>query len=143
MREILFRGKRINDGEWAKGFYAEMPYGEDAVSKIIRTKTRQHPNFSLAYPCQVFESEEFEVDPETVGQYTGLKDKNGKGIFEGDILYCYDEMFRATFTGEVVYRSASFCIKEREDDYLYHFRWDDYVCEVIGNIHDNPELLKE
>ena len=129
--ESLYRGKRIDNGEWVYGNLI----GED----VIVPKGQE---FYIEGHYLDSGLDMYIVDPKTVGQYTDLKDKNDKKIFKGNIVKCYDEMFRKAFIGEVVYRSGSFCIKEAEDDYLYHFRWDDYECEVIGNIHDNPELLK-
>ena len=119
MREILFRGKRMDNGEWVWGFLAF-----DGVSEDYYIYDR-------------------EVDPDTVGQYTGLQDKNGKRIFEGDIC-------RNTKTGEIVSvkwhgTMAGFVWRRREEnsnlsDFGELFRVHDKY-EVIGNIHDNPELM--
>lgn len=119
MREILFCGKRIDNGEWVLGFLAF-----DGVNEDYYINDR-------------------EVDPTTVGQYTGLQDKNGKRIFEGDIC-------RNTKTGEIVSvkwhgTMAGFVWNKRKEnshlsDFGELFRvYDKY--EVIGNIHDNPELM--
>ena len=130
MREILFRGKRIDNGEWA--------YGNFAFADIFT----EHQHY-------IFQNKAFEhaVDPSTVGQYTGLTDKNGKRIFEGDVcqtkgIPLIDEKpFVAVW-----------------NDYYSGFYWENIdnpretdmftqtvaeLTEIIGNIHDNPELLKE
>ena len=100
-REILFGGKRKDNGEWVEGYYTELPCGslgatifsnddelvcEDTKSYIIKVFTKQHTNYSNSNPLQVIECEKYEVIPETVRQFTGLTDKNYKKIFEGDIL---------------------------------------------------------
>ena len=119
MREILFRGKRCDNGEW---FYGDVRHDYDGTPKCISDYCGANP-----------------VDPATVGQYTGMKDKNDERIFEGDIL-------RIVLTdghedGPIVWSDI---------DARYHFEspdgcsygiceWNDL--EVIGNIHDNPELL--
>lgn len=124
MREILFRGKRLDNGEWVEG---DLYHRNDEVL----VENYQH-GFS------------FGVDPATVGQDTGLKDKNGDRIFEGDIC-------RNTKTGEIVSVAwhgtmAGFVwSKRKEKSHLFDFgelfrAYDKY--EVIGNIHDNPELLE-
>ena len=131
MREILFRGKDAESGKWLYGWV----FGEKAKS-IIELDTQYVSEEGVeAYYTSV-------VIPETVGQYTGLDDKNGKDIFEGDILK--DSL------GWV-------CLVKWDDSngrFLgYHKkpRGDTYVCyvggkpaqEIIGNIHDNPELMWE
>ena len=131
MREILFRGKRVDNGEWFYGFYGKS--GEKAY--IIYDN-----DIAVAYISMK------EVIPETVGQYTGLTDKNGTKIFEGDIIKAQDDIFGSPFcdgiTGKVVYEESAYFIEPQnpyESEYLFN---ECAVYEVIGNIHDNPELLK-
>lgn len=123
MREILFRGKRTIDGEWICGGLFVYPEGECSIG------------------CAGSISDNFFVSPKTVGQYTGLTDKNGVKIFEGDIvkgkvntLYGY----RVAKAG-VIYDTvrARFAIK-----YYGESKNIPFECEIIGNIYDNPELLK-
>ena len=136
MREIFFRGKCKTDNEWLYGF----PY----VTRKNAVK--------INWYCSEFGSMRTdEVDPETVGQYTGLTDKNGVRIFEGDILKstikiidCDDEGFSISHydkedIGIVEWRKDGFMIAHKSGTWARSF----YGCEnyVIGNIHDNPELL--
>ena len=81
-----------------------------------------------------------EVIPETVGQYTGLTDKNGKEIFEGDIVKGKDNSDKdIKVCGYVDFMNGSFVVA---GDLITRYRWVDYELEVIGNIHDTPELLE-
>lgn len=117
MREILFRGKIIEpceyQGQWLEGFYAV----ENGKPFIAIPKE----NGLNGFYC----------DPETVGQYTGLTDKNGARIFEGDIVkISNDEIF------EVKYEDGGFTAG------LFLGDWDYGHVEVIGNIYDNPELME-
>lgn len=151
MREILFRGKRVDNGEWIKGLIWQLSDG----TLVIGIAT-----------------DFFEVDPSTVGEYTGLTDKNGRKIFEGDIVKLFD-----IAVGKIVQECGAFGIVCREPidyDYLaseiapvtgcdntpmfcyndnFVSLWELYwnyneespeisVSEVIGNIHDNPELME-
>ena len=128
-REILFHGKRIDNGEWVEGFYIVL-YGDEDLHIIVDAHGIYH-----------------RVDPETVGRYTGLTDKNGKKIFEGDAVStdiarpynivefrdgCF--MFNCNDGGDDYYDIMLPILKEPQTIYEYG--------EVIGNIHDNPELLK-
>ena len=142
MREILFRGKRIDDGKTVEGLYIF----DGFKHYIVKFHTDENA-FGTLYPVD----ETFEVTPETVGQFTGLIDKNGKRIFEGDIVaqiwYGHDEPSNDSF-GEVVFceYDCSFSVMDIQKDgvvplgrcHAYH--WE---AEVIGNIHDNPELLED
>ena len=132
MREILFRGKRIDNGEWVEGNL----FVPDKVD------FRKPPTEILMGTNIVRIS--YEVDPETVGQYTGLKDKNGKRVFEGDI--CQHEKTGRTISVSWHGTMAGYVWSKRiEDNHLFDFGelfrvHDKYA--VIGNIHDNPELLE-
>ena len=93
----------------------------------------------------------FEVQPETVGQYTGLTDKNGKKIFEGDIVHVLgnqqvEDWKNVNYIGSVAFLDAGFCVidgtVEEHGFRRYGLPRLDFDLEVIGNIHDNPELLK-
>lgn len=131
MREILFRGKRIDNGEWVNG----TPFISQNCCKMIFAMAL-HPDF--VEDGNVYYSEGYPVDPETVGQYTGLTDKNGKRIFEGDICKIHNLVYKVEFK----YSQWQFTILSKTV-YCYP-AFNSYCgeyCEVIGNIHDNPELL--
>lgn len=140
-REIKFRGKRVNGGEWV--------YGMTISNGTIKRKIN-----NIFF--EVAENKWVGVLPETLGQYTGLKDKDGKEIYEGDILKT-----PRGFIGQVVFgRAEEECrhkvfgrmVIDCYTTYGWIFvRGDGYRCaiddellegEIIGNIHDNPELIK-
>jgi uncharacterized phage protein (TIGR01671 family) len=126
MREIKFRGKRLDNGEWL--------YGSLVILNgryFIFDDANRH-----------------EVDPTTVGEFTGLKDKNGKEIYEGDVIRSplsedktrphriFYHTGNAAFMGALIDRKE-LCYLRLDQDWIYKFGK-----EVIGNIHDNLELLK-
>ena len=133
MREILFRGKRVDNGEWIQGDIVQFP-----VHGVVRI-VEQEPSYKDA-----------EVDSDTVGQFTGLTDKNGRKIFEGDIIHLeYSQVFFGgeyfgEYTAEVSYKEGCFITDginngDEIETPLSGFNNDEV--EIIGNIHDNPELL--
>lgn len=121
MREIIFRGKRIDNGAWETGSLVIVRGGTADEQVFIADKM-------TGYNTQVI--------PETVGQYTGLTSKNGEKIFEGDIIKIGNKI-RYVFFGICGYRHTNY--GEHATDLKVE---DGSKCEVIGNIHDNPELLK-
>ena len=124
MREILFRGKRTDCGEWLEGNLVQPFRGNQLSSCGIMPKDPK------AY-C-------WKVDPETVGQFTGLTDKNGVRIFEGDIVRAFTR-FSEIYVSSVTYHEGTFWFKNWSwTKFLFKFE----KIEVIGNIHDNPELLE-
>ena len=149
MREILFRGKRMNNGEWAEGYlYEHEPALVGIVSEndvpesskwfIARTG---FADWNMPRPVEFVE-----VDPSTVCQYTGLKDKHGKQIWEGDVLRSrYDDLYPDDESIEVVkwFRNGWHI---QQGEYTPDAMDGDGVMpysEVIGNVHDNPELLEK
>ena len=137
MREILFRGKRTDNGEWVYGYYTKARYylNEKEMHVIFAPDGEAFPR------CEFSEYEE--VDPETVCQFTGIYDKNGRKIFEGDIVNFYngDGEFSPY---EVRWQDSAFLVLMNGKPNLFDVL-DDFFsrrCEIIGNIYDNPELLE-
>lgn len=125
MREMLFKGKRIDNGQWVEGSYCH-------AEKLDRSGDE---HFIIEYSAN---GSSHRVDPVTVGQYTGKVVKTGK-VFDGDIGKSIDGIFLVYWDDE----KAAFVMRFNEYPYetLYlEEMWDD--AEIIGNIHDNPELME-
>ena len=137
MREILFRGKRADTGEW---IYGDLRQDADLESAYIGG----WDYFTADYALQR-EPFEYPVSPETVGQFTGLTDKNGNRIFEGDIIEAhFDELFPDLATTLiVVWSDYGWFGRDMEGNVdSLECKWVSDFFEIIGNIHDNPELLE-
>ena len=123
MREILFRGKRDDNLAWIEGYIYRITENQEMPFLMIKDY------HGITYP----------VYPDTVGQFTGLTDKNGTKIFEGDVVHMRTSGLSGH--GEIVYKDGSFGIEDKKRNrfyYMYH----DAIYRVEGNIHDNPELME-
>lgn len=153
-REIFFRGKRCSDGEWVYGYYVESKHSWQG----------HKPHKSWIVPNAISNGGFFNVlgryavKDDTVGQFTGLYDKNGVKIFDGDVVCKRDLTFGLQYEGVVVYNSEIGCFRIHSENNGVTMRmgfevsdvYDDGKCtvpvkyeyEVIGNIHDNFDLMK-
>lgn len=152
-REILFRGKRVDNGEWIYGRGLQQckdELGNEIVAifeDVVKSEKyiKKEGRYILYY---------VPVNPETFGQYTGMKDKNGKNIFEEDIVrfsYITDgiEPIEIECLAKVVFEDGSFMIKcvkghvhNSMQRALFTMDYFNIKVEVVGNITDNPELMK-
>ena len=133
MRKILFRGKRTDNGEWVEGAFS--PKNSDSLFG----PTIDKPSIiKFGAPLNGFW---FDVDPETVGQYTGLTDKNGKKIFEGDIMQF--TAYGILYTGTVEFTEGCFYVNCKNAGPFLDSAVRTHDALKIGNIHDDPELLEE
>ena len=137
-REILFRGKRTDNGEWVEGYFIKTKLGKDtSPSDVVFVPWKENRNEEWGW---------IKVDPDTLCQYTGLTDKNGKKIWENDIIktsrYGKDDGKGSNFAGFDI-----FSVQWDDEGFALYSKWrrfnlrDNNGYEVIGNIFDNPELL--
>lgn len=140
IRDIIFHGKRLDNDEWVEGWYIHTKRHHCIITGCIDDGYVVYGHYASDVAMYV-------VDPATVGQYTGLTDKNGNKIFEGDIC---------RIKNHCLISEVPFVIEW--EDFVYNgWVWKDLdedknedcftravakICEVIGNIHDNPELLE-
>ena len=125
MREIKFRGKRIDNGKW---IYGSLIIEEDPIADAFKYFIKPF-NFLTGKL----------VVPETVGQYTGSKDKNNKEIYEGDIVRYSDG-----YTAVIVWKDTGFgleFIEEVESPQTWYYLPNGNILEILGNIYENPELI--
>ena len=150
MMEILFRGKRIDNGEWLEGSFLNDRDGSFYICPAVSDISYGDGGNRRRIGCW------YKVDPSTVGQYTGLTDKNGKRIFEGDILHIakiadgiggyYQTPLDYPVNVVVKWDLCAWMWETLCEDKRYISfpgAWCHYECEVIGNITDNPELLEK
>ena len=131
-REILFRGKRVDNGEWVEGFYINLGGQYHYILSGKLDLTKGFPDF-----------EKYQVDPATVSQYIEINDASGYGIFEGDIVKI------PSFTPSIMaigFIEGAFCFVDKSGEFLADIHYIHHAgvneSEVIGNRWDNPELLE-
>lgn len=147
-REILFKAKRIDNGEWVEGYYIYhikrtiCPFGDS-----VKPEDEQHVIMQDGFSDWNMPRDTvvYEIDPDTICQYTGLVDKNGKKIWENDIVRRTDlHVVSEPSVGFIEYdlENTSFLIHWTDKvEYSPTYHWKDRL-EVIGNIFDNPDLLE-
>ena len=156
MREILFRAKRKDNGEWVEGYFAKGKWYLDEKERFAIL-----PLDLSFYPyCEI--SEWIEIDPETLCQFTGMMDKNGNRIWESDIVSCEHEKFqngdpveqypfpeiikyRRNYAVEFINTGSNYWYRLRNKSIHFMLTGNviyNHKIEVIGNIFDNTELLK-
>ena len=130
MREILFRGKRLQGGNWVEGYFFKSDINKRERESVKATLifTPDCDTFIMVPECH----NSFMVVSDTVGQYTGMKDKSGKRVFEGDIL-----SLRTGRPHVVRFEDGAFVLENTAIPVSFANKF-----EVIGNIHDNQEMLK-
>ena len=130
MRNILFRAKRTDNGEWVYGYYIKTrDYLDNREIHLIVSID------STTFPANEI-TDTNEIDPETLGEFTGVADKNGVKIFEGDICHFYGGEYYSgyweiNYTGKIEIDADSLCYLDNAE-----------FVEVIGNVYDNSELLE-
>ena len=148
MREILFRGKRMDNGEWVEA--ASILRTVDGAVRELYIAAKAGMDMALdadgnihtmtAGPHVLY----YRVDPDTLGQFTGLTDKNGKKVFEGDVCRFYGDEGYADYAIFWDGSDSGWSVRQNDSETLDVL--DSYFaehCTVIGNIHDNPELLNQ
>lgn len=144
MREILFRGKSVNTGEWVEGYLVIT-----TIEPVDDTPIKHYHIEDMtigAFPNEFQSGLSETVDPATVGQFTGMTDKDGRKIFEGDIVrdeynggIAWIAFLQQGCGWYLVFKNTDRRMGHRSRNSAYD---NDLALEVIGNIHDNPELLE-
>ena len=141
MREIIFRGKRIDNDEWVEGAFLNDRDGSFYICPAVSDISYGDSSNRRRIGCW------YKVDQSTVGQFTGLTDKNGKRIFEGDIVRFAERRLGGedvSVVEQVAFEESGFCTHRYFlNNWLRSGNTNLEGIEVIGNTHDNPELLED
>lgn len=141
MREILFRGKRLDNGEWVEGFYVHIPSGRYEQDEHLIQTIKDTGKIGIL----------MRIDPSTICQFIGICDKDGKKIFEGDILHYWSE-YCEEYLGRCVVKYGKFNCGCCDGVYGWYLEGGDIRdfngnyptdYEVCGNIYDHLELLED
>jgi uncharacterized phage protein (TIGR01671 family) len=137
-REIKFRGKSVDNNEWV---YGDLIHIGNGCIIYQGSQSDYEITNRTDVAIELFDDEVSVVRPETLGQFTGLRDKSGKEIYEGDIVECNGDICKVMYSNHY----AGFALDKKGWLYLHFFgeAFSNKDCLVIGNIHDNIELLKE
>lgn len=146
MREILFKAKRKDNGKWVEGYYCKL----DETTYCISEDYERHPVPTHHYILYETMTDwglpnrflQFEIDPDTLCQYTGLTDKNGKRIWENDICDTFENDSKEMLRNVVKFEDG--CFKVFKEHYLsmYLDCYEESDLKVVGNVFDNPKLLE-
>ena len=134
MREIIFKAKRKDNGEWMEGYYLN-------VAKINHFICTGKIKLNGAVKG-ILAPEMYEIDPDTLCQYTGLTDKNGEKIWENDIVDTFEESSKEFLRNVVKFKDGCFKVFKKHYLSMHMDSYERTDLKVIGNIFDNPDLLE-
>jgi uncharacterized phage protein (TIGR01671 family) len=145
MREILFKAKRIDNGEWVEGYLFDNGFDGEEKKYFVGGLVIEKYNGTACDEWDITGIDFCEIDPETLCQFTGETDKNGKRIWESDVVWLVYDGKEHIY--QIVWDNSELDFKATNGEENYGSNFEYLLCcdeiEVIGNIFDNPELLQE
>lgn len=145
MREILFKAKRIDNGEWVEGYLFDNGFDGEEKKYFVGGLIIEEYKGTACDEWDITGIDFCEIDPETICQFTGLCDKNGKRIWENDVVWLVCDGKEHIY--QIVWDNSELDFKATKGEENYGTNYEYLLCcdeiEVIGNIFDNKELLQE